>query len=590
MDSAEQIKENSSSSIGRKGPKWRGLVLQLITVVIFPLSILLIITAFVGLTLHQQSMRELAAERDERTARSVANTLAVLIQQNGEVISKIAQEIYPGSSRSELTIYLSDAGFLLKDTVANIALIDIHGNQLAATRDNYPWESFAPKDIRKLMLRSATDSPIYEVVHSQENDELYLFVSAASPDRSIFAISSIAINTLIERSLDDVFPSGENYSVYVVTPDQEVIYKIGKRDLAQPLAEHPGVSQALKNQAGSTYLKAGNDEHIVAYSPVLPVGWALVIEEPWKEIASRMLRLTENAPLVLIPIVVLAVLALWFSSRYVVRPLQALETKAVELGWGNYQAIEEPVGGIEEIRTLQMELVHMAHKLNAAQKGLRDYIGAITLGQEDERRRLARELHDDTLQSLIALNQRLQLFQLAIEQDQKDYKKSESLQQIQNLAEQTIQELRRITRALRPIYLEDLGLVSALEMLAREIDRDSEIGVKFQCLGSEWRLPSNVEIALYRIAQEALNNVVKHSQASHIDLQIIYGQDIVNLSIKDNGKGFDVPESPANFAPLGHYGMLGMFERAEMISAKLQISSKPAEGSQVVVTYKINQE
>jgi nitrate/nitrite-specific signal transduction histidine kinase len=87
------------------------------------------------------------------------------------------------------------------------------------------------------------------------------------------------------------------------------------------------------------------------------MGWALVLEEPWEEVDTPTLRTTQLAPLVLVPVLLLTLVALWFGLRQVVRPLQALEAKAASLAWGDFQTIEEPVGGINEIRRLQAELV-----------------------------------------------------------------------------------------------------------------------------------------------------------------------------------------------------------------------------------------
>ena len=189
-----------------------------------------------------------------------------------------------------------------------------------------------------------------------------------------------------------------------------------------------------------------------------------------------LLRATEWAPLVLAPVLIAALIGLFFGLRQIVQPLQSLEKKAADLGWGDYEAIEESVGGINEIQRLQTELIHMAHKVKLAQQSLRGYLGAVTAGQEEERRRLARDLHDDTIQSLIALNQRIQLAQLSAQ----DESMAEQLAEMQQMTEQTIADLRRLTQDLRPIYLEDLGLVTALDMLARDTSQSLKIPIDFQ--------------------------------------------------------------------------------------------------------------
>jgi signal transduction histidine kinase len=224
----------------------------------------------------------------------------------------------------------------------------------------------------------------------------------------------------------------------------------------------------------------------------------------------------------------------------------------------------------------------MAGKVQAAQRSLHDYIGAITAAQEDERRRMARELHDDTIQALIALKQRMQLAQLAPRANPE----TSSLNEIAALTEQTIENLRRLTRALRPIYLEGLGLVTALEMLAGETKQATDTSVEFQRQGTERRLPVNVELALYRMAQEALNNVARHTQAAHACLGISFTPQDITLEVSDDGKGFVVPKNPAEFAPSGHFGLLGLHERAELISAVLEIRSSAGQGTGLKVTLK----
>lgn len=218
--------------------------------------------------------------------------------------------------------------------------------------------------------------------------------------------------------------------------------------------------------------------------------------------------------------------------------------------------------------------------LQAAQRALHDYIGAMTTGQEEERGRLARELHDDTLQSLIALRQQVQLARMKANDEQTRL----TFQDLETFSNTTIDDLRRLTRALRPIYLEDLGLVTALEMLSREVKEANLLEVSFERLGDERRLEAGLELSFYRIAQEALNNVTRHAEAKRALLRISYDPQGLFVEVLDDGKGFTPPRSPAEFAPGGHFGLLGMYERAELVGAKLSIESSPGAGARIRVT------
>jgi signal transduction histidine kinase len=306
---------------------------------------------------------------------------------------------------------------------------------------------------------------------------------------------------------------------------------------------------------------------------------AALPESVWKSATDPALELTLVAPLVLIPPLLFAVAVLWFGARQIVGPLQKLEAKAAALAWGDFDAIQEPVGGISEIQHLQNGLNEMSRKVRAAQEGLHDYIGAITSAQEEERNRLARELHDDTIQAVIALKQRVELAEKSV----KDQGSRQSLKELEGLAEQTIENLRRLTRALRPIYLEDLGLVTALEMLVRETSQANKVTIAFDRKGAEQRLPREVELALYRITQEALNNVVRHAKAEHSTVQIMYSKNETNLEVSDDGVGFQMPRSPTDLAPGGHFGLLGMRERADLIGARLEVTTDKGQGTRLSV-------
>lgn len=221
----------------------------------------------------------------------------------------------------------------------------------------------------------------------------------------------------------------------------------------------------------------------------------------------------------------------------------------------------------------------MAQKVKLAQQSLRGYLGAVTEGQEEERRRLARDLHDETIQSLIALNQRIQLAQLKASEEST----VSQLIEMQQMAEQTIEDLRRLTRDLRPIYLEDLGLVPALDMLARDTSQILQIPVSCRVSGEERRLPPQVELALYRMSQEGLSNVARHAQATCAELHLDFEEEEIRLVVRDDGRGFVVPESPAQMTTNGHFGLLGIQERAELIGAHMIIESETDKGTCLII-------
>jgi signal transduction histidine kinase len=310
---------------------------------------------------------------------------------------------------------------------------------------------------------------------------------------------------------------------------------------------------------------------------VEPFGWVLVIEEPWQALLGPLLTYTELGPLLLVPLVVLATGIAWFAIRQLVTPLRELEARSAAMTRGDFEAVKTDVGGIAEISRLQQSLIFLAEKVESAQQSLRSYVGAITKGQEEERMRLAHELHDDTIQSLIALNQKVQMAQMSSEKDSSQ----EALSEINQMVEQSIEGVRRLTRDLRPLYLEDLGLAAALEMLAQETNKAGKLKVEYGQSGRAQRLDPEIELALYRITQEALNNSIQHAGASQVQVQLAFTPGDVNLVVSDDGSGFDVPESLAEFAHQGHFGLLGMYERAELIGARCDVRSDAGAGTRV---------
>lgn len=569
-------------SLPLPGMRWRGLNLQFFALFFIPLTAILLLVTFGSLTLHQRAMRQLVGERDERAARTAASALGAQLYHRSAAVQGLALRASDQKSPEDI---LGTSEFLQDDFDYGLAFFSPQGNLLASTGETTAWDEL-PEEFTSLLenaIEQAGEQPVFSLPLFRVSDsECLVFVAFALNLKSPIAVGAFSPLTLAQRTLAGAFTPGEGSAAFVVAPDHHVIYQIGELATSEDINNHPGVAEALRGESGTTFVQVAKSEHVVAFSPIRPTGWALVIEEPWESVSSPLLNTTQLAPLVLVPVLLLALVALWFGARQIVQPLQTLETRAAELAWGDYHAITQSVGGIEEIGRLQGTLVHLARKIQRSQEGLRGYIGAITTGQEEERGRLAREMHDDTIQSLIALNQRVQLTQLKAAQHPDV---GAALDEIQTLTEETIQNLRRLIRALRPLYLEDLGLVTALEMLARETSAAADLSVDFQRRGDERRLPAETELALYRMAQEGLSNVKRHARASAAAIHIHFTASEVNLIIEDDGTGFETPESPAEFAPGGHYGLLGLHERAELIGAQLAISSTPGKGTRLTISY-----
>ncbi len=557
---------------------WRGSTLQSLAVIILPLTVLLVVVSLVSFSIHQNAMRTVVGERDERSARSAASAIESEINHRFFSVRSLALLIGTNPQKSPEAI-LSSSESLLGDFDYGVALFEQNGTLLATTGNPAFWQTISSSSDLASVLNPVPAGAISPLFSSPVEGRSVVLVSSQMEGDTRTAVGAFSPETLIQHTLQFIYPAGGDTAIYVIDPTNQILYHIGPVTLEGAPERHPGLTEAFNGQSGTTYMKVGRDEHVVAYSPIRTVGWAIITEESWQMVSSPTLRTSQMIPLILVPALLLAMLALWFGAQQIVRPLQKLESKAAKMAWGDFQEIKKSVGGIAEIRDLQNELAHMARQLQAAQKSLHNYIGAITQGQEAERLRLARELHDDTIQSLIALKQHVQLARMP----RKKGAPVQELEELESLIEQTIDDLRRTTRALRPIYLEDLGLIAALEMLVRETGQSSGLQVEFNFSGSERRLPAEVELALYRMTQEALNNAVQHAQANHITVRMEFILLVTRLEITDDGKGFEVPKTPAEFTPQGHFGLLGLYERAELIGARLEISSSAGKGTRLII-------
>ena len=557
--------------------RWRSFPVQLFVLIVLPLMALLLLIALGSLSLHQRAMREMVGERDERAIRAAAAAISEQLNHRRIALRSLVLQV---AATQDPAHALTDATFLLPDFSGGLAIYDAQGTLLVTTTEAERWQSWVDTDwLLTLAGQSAGESIFVPPLTDPITGESWLLVVAQ--EGAFTAVGAFSPATLARTALTDLFGVHDWALAFILSGEGQVLYQTGSTTLSQAeIRQHPGVAEALGGESGTTYRLVEGEEHVIAFSAIEPVGWVLVVEEPWHLVADPLLRATEQAPLLVVPVLLLTVLVVWWGIRQIVQPLQRLERQATQLGQGDFAALETPVGGIPEIQHLQTQLVQMAQKVKAAQQNLRGYLGAVTTGQEEERRRLARDLHDETMQSLIALHQQIQLAQLAAA----DQTPALPFDKMQQMTTQIVTDLRRLTHDLRPIYLDELGLVPALNMLARDTSKTQTTSITFQLSGQEQRLPPTAELALYRIAQEGVRNVARHAQATAATVTLAFAGETVQLTVQDNGLGFVVPENLTTRAANGHFGLLGIQERAELIGAQVQLHSTPGVGTTLTIT------
>ena len=217
----------------------------------------------------------------------------------------------------------------------------------------------------------------------------------------------------------------------------------------------------------------------------------------------------------------------------------------------------------------QIESLQNAHELGAQ----------VIRSQEEERRRVARDIHDGPAQAIANIVFRAEVCERLIDTD-KERAKSE-LKALREHIRNTLGEIRKIIFDLRPMALDDLGLAptirGVLDVFREEYGLFTEVAV----IGKERRLESHVEIGIFRVVQEALNNIVKHAQASSAKVRIEFAAAGVTVLVEDDGKGFEMTEGEL---PSGHYGIMGMRERMQLLNGKLSIKAAPRRGTRVMIS------
>jgi signal transduction histidine kinase len=205
---------------------------------------------------------------------------------------------------------------------------------------------------------------------------------------------------------------------------------------------------------------------------------------------------------------------------------------------------------------------------------MREQFAKVTAAEEEERQRIARELHDGLGPALASLNIRLLTVHKLLERD--GHSVAEEIRELANQVQASIRDIRRLIHDLRPVALDELGLVPALREYLARCEREHGLVIQFSTYEGE-RLSAPVETALFRIVQEAVNNVMRHAHAKHVRVTLVRDVDHANLTVADDGQGFDA-QLPR---PGRHVGLWSMRERVEQLGGQFEVHSAPDQGTTV---------
>jgi signal transduction histidine kinase len=448
--------------------------------------------------------------------------------------------------------------------------------------------------------------------------------SPTSPDSLLVIVHAEAANTrnaylpgANASALDDAagLPGQPDpvaaYHLEVVGPDGRVALGIGADEHPGALSYHfPVIQQLADPRQGVSLLHqpgAGNsfEPHVMSVVPLPASPYYLVLEQA-VDVALALPNQLEQW-LVLLTVVgfLAALVAAWITTSRVVRPTRELTAAARRMAQGD---LDSPIhiSAQDEVGRLAQSLESMRRQLGVAYQQLEDanlvlesqvrertaqlseLLEKIISAQEDERARLARELHDETAQTLGALT-------IALDRARDELagalpRTAEQLAEARTMAARLMEETRRLILDLRPMALDDLGLAPAIRWYAETHLEEEGVVASVEVDQPTRRLPKHIEVSVFRIVQEAINNIVKHAHARRARIRLVFRDLVAKVVISDDGQGFEPAQVDGRTTWARSVGLLGMQERVRLLNGHLRIRSTPGRGTTIAVRIPIAHE
>ena len=397
----------------------------------------------------------------------------------------------------------------------------------------------------------------------------------------------------------------ETYHLEVVAADGTALLGVGPDEQAGERSPHAaalaGLIQARRAAALLHEPGPGDsfDAHVMAAVPLTVAPFYVVLEQPVDVALALPQQLRERLLLWIAVGLIATLVVAWITTRHVVKPTEELTVAAERMAGGD---LASPVAV-----TAQDEIGQLARALEVTRERLREAYQAVEqtnrelesrvaertarLGQllqrtisaqEEERQRLARELHDETAQTLTALA-------IAVDRIRDGLPNAtprtrEQIQLAKEMAERLLAETRRLMVGLRPMLLDDLGLLPAIRWLCDSHFAELDVIATVEGDPRADRLPEPIEVALFRIVQEAISNIAHHAKAQHVRVRVARDAEQVTVEIVDDGRGFDTATLDRGAGQLEHMGLIGMRERVGILGGSLEVDSGPGRGTRLLVT------
>ncbi len=335
-------------------------------------------------------------------------------------------------------------------------------------------------------------------------------------------------------------------------------------------------------------------EDVLAFAPLSTASWGVAIRQSQEEALSPTRQL--ELRLLILGTILLActLLLVWATIQGIVKPIRMLTSAAKKLAAGDFSAAiplqrDDEIGelgiafhGMRRQIARSKEELMLRYKAAKHQGELRgQLLSSVIAAQEEERKRIARELHDEYGQTLTGLIMSIESLEDMTTPEQSQLK--ERLANTKALLARTLDDIRKLTIDLRPSSLDDLGLIPAIRAYIQRYPEESGIKVQFKTSGINGRLNPVVETALFRIVQEATHNVVKHARARNIEIELTAWDGKITASVKDDGQGFDVDALYKGGVGKHSSGILGIQERATLLGGTFNIESREGQGTHLEV-------